>query len=457
MRGGKKAAVAEGKLAVVLTGNAGRAAALLGALQTLEEQSLTPDVVVGVSGGSVAGALYVACGGAAAARDALYDLVARKSWQDLADLDCDAVFDLAVRPHEVSGLLKGDALAQALLGSAVGHQGFGHLAKPLFVVATDLNSGGEVVFGPTSADQLGDQPAYRAFAATEATLDTVNVATACKASCAVPGLFQPVALEQLCLVDGTLRQRRALAVAAAQEGVGRILWLHAGLDVNDTFTLVVDYAGQSFAACALQALTVAAADSFDPHTADPALDGKAVRFLNLATAGIPAAELAKAQNLYESGRRSVAALLGAGELFGDAAALADALAAQTDEVDGARWLVTNGAAALAITDRTPAVQTEFGYEFDEYLGKAGLTKVDAREPIASALWAKGLAEAQVGVWGLCWRLLYRGIGFGCKGVTAALRTAWRAIGGDKGYAALARTTEQTVLDTVDKLKRKPQA
>lgn len=452
----KKTTVANGKLAVVVTGAAGHAAALLGALEALEAAGTKPDLVVGASGGAMAAALYAAAGEAGPARDALYKMVTEYSWQELADIDFGALRNLASRPHEVSGFVAGETLFSALRATPIGNKGFQHTALPLYVLATDLNTGDAMVFANETRDALGEDAAYTVFARTDADLARVNVATAVRASMSVPGLFAPVSLDYYCLVDGALRLRRALAVAAAQPGVDRVLWLHAGLEFADGFSLVCDYAGQSFASGLLQTLSVAAADAFDPHTADPALAGKTVRFVNLATASVGAGDLTKTQALYESGKRTTAELLATAEGFlgGEANASAKALAAVVDEADGPRWQPVVGAGGgnvLAVTDRNPTIQREFSYELDEYLKNAGIERLAAREPIGAVLWAKQQAERRVGLLKLACFYLVRGTGCLCRAVTGGLRTAWKAVGADKLCTSATKATESAALNLLGTL------
>ncbi|MBI5832725.1 MAG: patatin-like phospholipase family protein [Armatimonadetes bacterium] len=452
----KKTTQANGKLAVVVTGAAGHAAALLGALEALEAAGQKPDLLVGASGGALAASLYAAGGEAGPAREALYGLVSANSWQELADIDFGALRNLASRPHEVSGFVRGEALFGALRGTLLGNKGFQHTAIPLFVVATELNTGDAMVFGNETRDSLGEDAAYTTFARTEADLARVNVATAVRASMGVPGLFAPVSLDYYCLVDGSLRARRALAVAAAQPGVERVLWLHAGLEYADGFSLVCDYAGQSFAAGLLQTLSVAAADAFDPHTADPALAGKTVRFVNLATASVGAGDLTKTQALYESGRRSLTDLMTTadGFLAGEAKTAATALAAVVDEADGPRWQATVGAGGnntLAVTDRNPTIQREFGYELDEYLKNAGIERLAAREPIGAMPWAKAQAEAKVGLLKLAAFYLVKGCGCVCRATTKGVRHVWLAVGADRLYAKCATATSSAMLNLLGTL------
>ncbi len=447
----KTAGSKSAQLAVVLTGNAARAAAVLGALEALEQSGQTPSVLVGASGGAVAAALYAA-GGSAAARTALYNLARANSWQHLADIDFDAVLNLATRPHEANGFLKGEALQAALLASSIGHKGFAQLDPSVLIVTTDLNSGRELVFGNQTQETEGLP--YRVYARSAADLARVNVATACRASMATPGLFQPLSLEQYCLVDGGLRARQALTVAAAQPGVERIIWLHAGLDLNETFSLVTDYAGQSFAVAMAQAAGAAATDQFDPHTGDPLLAGKVVRYVNLAVSSVGTAELVKTQALYESGRRTMAALMAKGELFGDGPALATALAEDVDETDGPRWSAVVGAGGrdvVSIADLRPTLQQEFGYEFEEYLEREALERLEAREPQATVDWAQAQAEQELGLARLFAAFAARALAYGGKGLWGLLRCAWHAVALDKLVGALAKLAEDGAMAVADKL------
>ena len=444
------------RLAVIVSGTAGRAAAALGALQALDESGLKPDVLIGVSGGAFAAALYGATGSAAAALSSWAGILADHSWQELADLDFAMLRDVLDRPYEANGFIKGETLHQLLLDGPIGHRGFQHLETALFILATDLNSGRELVFGPQT--QEAADGAYKAFAVGQSDLERVNVATAVRASMGLPGVIRPLSIDQYCLVDGALRQRRALAVAAAQEGVTQILWIDAGLDDHETFSLVTDYAGQSMAAIVGHSLSIGAADQFDPHTGDPVLDGKVVRHVNLAAASIGIAELTKTQQLYESGRRTLANLVEAAggkgaNLFSDGE-LAGKLEAVTDDLDGPRWAVTvgqGGRNVVAITDLTPPLQQEYGYEFDDYLKAEGLDKLPIREPQATAEWSRAYAERELGLAKLAGLFVGRSLGYGWRGLTLGLQTAWSALSLDKAVASAAKGTANAALYVDDAL------
>lgn len=150
------------KVALVLGGGAARGFAHIGVIKALEAQGIRPDIVVGTSAGSVVGALY-------AAGYSGFQL------QDLAlKVEADMLQDWTL-PNR--GVLKGEAL-QDYINAQVKRQPIQKLAKPLGIVATDLTSGERVVF------RRGD------------------TGMAVRASSAVPGVFQPVAIGDREYVDG---------------------------------------------------------------------------------------------------------------------------------------------------------------------------------------------------------------------------------------------------------------
>ncbi len=152
------------KIALVLGGGAIRGFSHIGVIKVLQAEGITPDMVVGTSAGSVAGALY-------AAGISGYDM------QSIAfDIDKATVTDWSVFGK---GMLKGEAL-QDFVNKAVGNKSIENLKIPFACVATRLDTGDAVLF------QRG------------------NVGTAVRASSSVPGVFQPVVIGGIEYVDGGL-------------------------------------------------------------------------------------------------------------------------------------------------------------------------------------------------------------------------------------------------------------
>ena len=148
--------------ALVLGGGAVRGMAHVGVLQVLSQAGLKPDLVVGVSAGSVAGGLY----SAGVLPQRMYELACDVGWRKMARL---------VRPR--LGLLDISPLGQMVERLTEGAQ-IEDLPLPFVAVAADIQAGQLVPFtrGP--------------------------LVDAILASCAVPGVVCPVEANGRLLVDG---------------------------------------------------------------------------------------------------------------------------------------------------------------------------------------------------------------------------------------------------------------
>ncbi|WP_230409561.1 patatin-like phospholipase family protein [Undibacterium fentianense] len=156
------------KIGLALGGGAARGFAHIGVIKVLEAQGIVPDLVVGTSAGSVVGAMY-------AAGNSGFVL------QKMAlDMDEATISDWSLPFFsKSSGVLKGEAL-QNYVNKMVGQTSIEKLKKPFGAVATDLNTGMPVLF------QRG------------------NTGLAVRASSSVPGVFQPVRINDRFYVDGGL-------------------------------------------------------------------------------------------------------------------------------------------------------------------------------------------------------------------------------------------------------------
>ncbi|MFZ6672492.1 patatin-like phospholipase family protein [Undibacterium sp. Xuan67W] len=156
------------RIGLALGGGAARGFAHIGVIKALESQGINTDIVVGTSAGSVVGAMYAAGNnGFALQKMAL-------------DMDEATISDWSLPLFaKTSGVLKGDAL-QAYVNKSVGQTPIEKLKKPFGAVATDLHTGLPVLF------QRG------------------NTGLAVRASSAVPGVFQPVKINDRQYVDGGL-------------------------------------------------------------------------------------------------------------------------------------------------------------------------------------------------------------------------------------------------------------
>lgn len=154
------------KLGLALGGGAAKGFAHVGVIEVLEEAGIKPQVVVGTSAGSVVGALYAS----GKTSDQLQQLSVTMDEKTLADWNI---------PLIARGVMRGDALAK-YVSQQISVQKIEDMKIPLGIVATDLHTGQAILF------QRGD------------------VATAVRASSAVPAVFQPVTIADKDYVDGGL-------------------------------------------------------------------------------------------------------------------------------------------------------------------------------------------------------------------------------------------------------------
>ncbi|MBV8658109.1 MAG: patatin-like phospholipase family protein [Burkholderiales bacterium] len=149
-------------IGIALGGGAAKGFAHIGVLKVLESQGLTPEFVAGTSAGSVVGALYASGLNGFALQE--------KSFV----LDEANVRDLSIGG---GGLVKGEKL-QDYVNQLVGNRPIEKLSKPFAAVSTTLDTGERVVF------RRG------------------NTGQAVRASCSIPGVFQPTIIAGKRYVDG---------------------------------------------------------------------------------------------------------------------------------------------------------------------------------------------------------------------------------------------------------------
>jgi len=136
-------------------------------LDVLEEEGLRPGWLAGTSAGAIAAAFAAFGHSAEETQEALEEL----GWGSMTK----------GRPFRKLGLATNEGLEDLLL-DALGPVQLEDAAIPLAVVATDINTGTRVV------------------------LDRGPAARAVRASCCVPGLYEPVEVDGRLLVDGALTE-----------------------------------------------------------------------------------------------------------------------------------------------------------------------------------------------------------------------------------------------------------
>ncbi len=169
------------KVALVLGGGGSRSIAQIGVIEILEKNGIKADLIIGTSGGSIIGALYA----------------------DSADIETVKKIGLNFKRADILNLSLKNAIegARSLRGGFDGSsaekfieqnlkaQDFNQLKIPFIAVATDINSGQTVE------------------------LRSGKIAPSVRASCAIPGLFSPVEIYGMTLVDGGVTAPLAIDIA----------------------------------------------------------------------------------------------------------------------------------------------------------------------------------------------------------------------------------------------------
>ena len=155
-------------IGLALGAGAARGFAHVGVIKALEAQGIRPDIVVGSSAGSVIAALLAS----GASGNELNRLALNLDEATLADWGLPF-------SGRFGGLIKGDAL-QSMVNREVQNKSIEQMRIPLGIVATELQSGKGILFR------------------------SGNTGLAVRASCSVPGVFQPAVISGKEYVDGGL-------------------------------------------------------------------------------------------------------------------------------------------------------------------------------------------------------------------------------------------------------------
>jgi len=179
---------------LALSGGGARGMAHIGVLKHLDHLALRPDLVTGTSMGAVVGALYCLHGSSGELEAIVQDLFESELFEkmDLDELmedeegERDSLEELSRRTRTlftVSKMIRRDSIVEPefieeVMERLFGEATFADLRLPFAAVATDLYSGEDVA------------------------LTQGRLAPAVRASAAIPGVFPPVELDGMLLVDG---------------------------------------------------------------------------------------------------------------------------------------------------------------------------------------------------------------------------------------------------------------
>lgn len=195
------------KVGLVLSGGGAKGMAHVGVLRVLEEMKIPVDIVVGTSAGSAVGALYASGMDVHEIEDRFIDMDWVSSFRDDPGRAYRPVrrkrqsWRFPVSPgigvradglHLGGGIVAGQNLGfilNELTRSASLVEDFDKLAIPFRAVATDLETGEQVVIG------------------------SGNLSEAIRASMSIPGVYAPVTLDGRLLVDGGVANNLPVSVA----------------------------------------------------------------------------------------------------------------------------------------------------------------------------------------------------------------------------------------------------
>ena len=150
------------RIALVLGGGAARGFAHVGVLKILESNGVPIHMIVGTSAGSFVGSLYA------------YGLNAYQIQKLSLDIQRSDIADFTIPDN---GFIKGDLLEE-YVNRMLRNTTMEKLRIPFYAVTTELPSGKETVFG------------------------TGNTGKAVRASCSIPGVFNPAMIGNKMYVDG---------------------------------------------------------------------------------------------------------------------------------------------------------------------------------------------------------------------------------------------------------------
>jgi len=163
------------KVALVLGAGVSKGFAHIGVLKILESNQVPVHLIVGTSAGSIVGSLYA------------YGHNAYQVQKLAISLEKADVIDLTVPDN---GFIKGEKLEE-FINRSVRNTPLEGMKIPFYAIATDIQSGQELVLGKGNAGQ------------------------AVRASCAIPGVFRPVRIAGRMYVDGGVAS--PVAVDAARK------------------------------------------------------------------------------------------------------------------------------------------------------------------------------------------------------------------------------------------------
>jgi len=196
------------RIGIALGGGGAKGFAHIGVIKVLREnKELLPAIAAGTSAGSIVASLYA--GGLS--QEKLEESAKKFGWfHDVINLPDTARLLIG---RKMSGLLSNASLGQSV-NELLGGRTFNDLEIDLAVVATDIENKRRVIF---TSERMADNINYSELKkylpepenskpgfSTHVVSDFNDIGKAVQASCAVPGVFQPVEIKGMKLFDGGL-------------------------------------------------------------------------------------------------------------------------------------------------------------------------------------------------------------------------------------------------------------
>ncbi|MFH0921879.1 MAG: patatin-like phospholipase family protein [Fibrobacterota bacterium] len=184
-------------VAVVLGGGFAKGVAQLGVLKVLEELEIKIDLLVGNSIGGLMAALYASRPIASECEK----IALAFEWKNISDWGI---------PRRA--LFKGQKL-EAFIRDALRKESFDDLSIPTAVITTDLRSGDEIVLCGRTLAATRKQPQKKTYYYHKVVFQEAPLVNSVRATCAVPGIFNPVDMGDRMLCDGLLCDNLPVGVA----------------------------------------------------------------------------------------------------------------------------------------------------------------------------------------------------------------------------------------------------
>ena len=187
------------KIGLCLAGGGVKGAAHIGVIKALEEENIKIDCISGTSSGSIVAAMY-AMGFTA---DEMLKLF-KKYGKEISKINIWLIFKLAfgcifLRKINIEGLNNGKKLAKIINEHArkKNIHFISDIKMPLVIPSINLYDGSVYLFSSVNNRKYSDETVI---------LNNVEIGKVVQASCAYPGVFCPVTIQDKKFVDGGIRE-----------------------------------------------------------------------------------------------------------------------------------------------------------------------------------------------------------------------------------------------------------